>query len=243
VLLVEGLGSFIDRAAGETLDKRRIAGLSISVAHRRHNLYSDGHGYANLTDGTKATSSTLYSLGSMTKQFTAVAVLQLVERGLITLDDSIGALLPAGERLRLEVPIRDLLAHTSGIRGDVELAMLADSRGPNAMCREAALSLLTDQLFDARPGEVWRYSNFGYYLLGLVVEEVTGMCYREYVMSAILKQANLTNTTYGADLVSRRLLAQGYTDRAGEFASVDAPATSQTFSSGALFSNVPAHAQ
>jgi len=180
----------------------------------------------------------MYSLGSMTKQFTAVAVLQLVERGLVGLDTSIGSVLPKGMPSRPNAPIRNLLSHTAGIRGDVELAMLADSRGPNAISRDAALSLFNDELFDARPSEVWRYSNFGYYLLGLLIEEIAGVSYWDYLKSEILTPAGLTSTTYGAESVPAELLAQGYTERQGEFASVDTPATSQTFSSGALFSNV-----
>ncbi len=238
MLRVEGLGSFVDRTAEDTLPQRRIAGVSISVAHQGMLLYADGHGYANLIEGTKATASTVYSLGSMTKQFTAVAVLQLVERGRIALDASIGSALPLKKPSRSAVPIRHLLSHTAGIRADVELAMLADSRGPNAMSRDAALSLFTDDVFDAGPGEVWRYSNFGYYLLGLLIEEIAGMSYSDYLKTEILHPAGLTNTTCGAESVPMGLLAQGYAERQGEFASVDTPATSQTFSSGALFSNV-----
>jgi len=238
VLRVDGLVSFIDRAAEETLQKRRISGLSISVVHRDKLLHADGFGYANLTNDTRATSSTIYSVGSMTKQFTAVAVLQLVERGLVALDASIGSVLPNEKPSRPNVPIRNLLSHTAGIRGDVERAMLSDSRGPNTMSRDAALSLFNDELFDARPGEVWRYSNFGYYLLGLLIEEIAGVSYWNYLKSEILAPAGLTSTTYGAESVPAELLAQGYAEREGKFASVDTPATSQTFSSGALFSNV-----
>jgi CubicO group peptidase (beta-lactamase class C family) len=174
----------------------------------------------------------------MTKQFTAVALLQLAEKGLIGLDDPLGSLLPLNNELMTNASVRDLLAHTSGIRGDLERFMLADSRSGGAISREAVLALVTDDLFDAQPGAVWRYSNFGYHLLGIAIEEITGESYPDYLANHVLPAVRLSSTWYGADTVPQGLLAQGYTDRNGEFASVDIPTSIQTFSSGGLFSNV-----
>jgi len=238
MLRLDNLTSFVDVSAENTLREHHIAGVSISVSHRGDLVYAGGHGYAHLTPPNKASASTVYSLGSMTKQFTAVALLQLAEKGLIGLDDPLGSLLPLNNELMTHASVRDLLAHTSGIRGDLERLMLADSRSGGAISGEAALALVTDDLFDAQPGAVWRYSNFGYHLLGIAIEEITGESYADYLANHILPAVRLSSTWYGADAVPQGLLAQGYTDRNGDFASVDIPTSIQTFSSGGLFSNV-----
>jgi len=237
-LHLQGLTSFIDQVAQETLAERKIAGVSVSVADRGDLVHATGYGYASIERRIAAEAATIYSIGSMTKQFTSVAILQLVERGRLRLEDPVTAELPLKRRLTSRPSIRQVLAHTAGICSDVERLMLADSRDSNALTRERALSLVTDKLFDAKPGEVWRYSNFGYYLLGIAIEEITGMTYSEYLLTNVLQAAGLSNTSYGMESVNPHRFAHGYTEQEGSFASVDVPRTEQTFSSGGLFSNV-----
>ncbi len=238
MLHLHGLTSFIDQVAEETLAQRKIAGVSVSVSHRGQLVHSNGYGYADVKRRIYATAATIYSLGSMTKQFTSVAVLRLAERGSIELDAPIATCLPLKCPVTSPASIRDVLTHTAGIRGDLERMMLADSRDSKALTREGVLALVTDELFDARPRDVWRYSNFGYYLLGIVIEEVSGMSYAEYLTTDVLLPAGLSNTAYVLESLSPDRLAQGYTEDDDAFASVDLPSSQQTFASGGLFSNV-----
>src|SRR5207237_9780982 len=123
-MTVRSLPAFIDAAAESALRTRRIAGLSIAVAHDDRLLHADGYGYADLEQQIRASAGTVYGIGSMTKQFTAVAVMQLVEQGVLGLDDKLGKYLPAGGSLRPPVTIRHLLNHTAGRRGGADLGMI-----------------------------------------------------------------------------------------------------------------------
>src|SRR5437899_1935647 len=121
---VPSLTAFIDAAAENALRARRIAGLSVAVAHGDRLLHAGGYGYADLEQQIRASAETVYGIGSMTKQFTAVAVMRLVEQRLVELDDKIWKYLPARGGLQAPVTIRNLLNHTAGIRGEADLKML-----------------------------------------------------------------------------------------------------------------------
>ncbi len=235
---VRSLPVFIDATAESALRARRIAGLSVAVAHEDRLLLARGYGYADLERQIRAAADTVYGIGSMTKQFTAVAVMQLVEQGVLGLDDKLGKYLPGGGSLRPPVTIRHLLNHTAGIRGEADLGMLMQGESETVPSTTSILDSLKEELFDSPPGRVWRYSNFGYCVLGILIERVTGDTYANHIRKSVLNRAGLSATWCGASEVPSERLAKGYTDRAGCFATVQMPAMEQTFSSGALYSTV-----
>ncbi len=237
-MTVRGLPAFIDATAESALRTRRIAALSVSVAHDDQLLHAGGYGYADLEQQIRASAGTVYGIGSMTKQFTAVAVMQLVEQGVLGLDDKIWKYLPGRGSLQSPVTIRHLLNHTAGIRGEADLGMLMQGESETLRSKTSILDSLKDELFDSPPGRVWRYSNFGYCVLGMLIERVTGDTYANHIRKSVLNRAGLSATWCDSREVPSERLAKGYTDRAGCFATVEMPPMEQTFSSGALYSTV-----
>jgi CubicO group peptidase (beta-lactamase class C family) len=234
----DNLGALIDSIAEGALETRRIAGLSVAVAHGGSLVHARGYGYADLERPIRASPHTVYGIGSMTKQFTATAVMQLVEKRVVRLDDKLSKYLPGDGCFEVPVTIRHLLSHTAGIKGEADLAMLLEDNAAETCTAALILGLLNDELFDSPPGHVWSYSNFGYHLLGVLIEKVTGETYANYIQLSVLPRARLAATWCGAEHVPTERLARGYTERGGLFATVETPSATQTFSSGALYSTV-----
>ncbi len=235
---LESLRKVIDAAAADALRTRRIAGLTVAVMHKDFPVQVRGYGFADVERRIPATPGTVYGIGSMTKQFTATAVMQLVEQGLIGLDDPLTRHFEKAVRLQTPVTISHLLNHTAGIKGEADVGMLVQGPSASGWSKDSICELLGDELFDAAPGLVWRYSNVGYCLLGALIEQVTGESWADRIRGSVLHQAGLTSTWCASSDAPSQRLAQGYAERAGQFATIQAPSSTQTFSSGALYSTV-----
>lgn len=170
-------------------------------------------GLADMVENRPNEVDTKFNIGSMSKMFTAVAVLQLMEQGKLSLDDSIVELLPGYPNTAVAgaVTIHHLLTHTSGL-GDTFTAKFAEN--PNKYRSNADfLPLFVDDplLFD--PGESFSYSNAGYVVLGLIIEEVSGRDYYDYVRDNIFTPAGMVDTDSYALDEDVANLAMGYTTR------------------------------
>ena len=157
-------------------------------------ITSGAVGKAHREKGVANTLDTRFRIGSMNKMFTAVATLQLVERGKLSLDDPIGKILPdyPSANVASKVKIRHLLSHTGGT-GDIF--------GPEFEAHRLELKTLQDyvKLYGKRdlafePGTRWEYSNYGFLLLGVLIEKVTGKSYYGYVAESIYKPAGMANS-------------------------------------------------
>lgn len=170
----------IDSLAAATLVGGRISGFSIGVMRGQDVLHAQGYGVADLDHGVPAGPHTVYQIASITKQFTAAAILQLVERGRIALDDPITEFFPEYPSHGHLVTVRHLLTHTSGVRSypsdDTPLEPLALD-----ITDEELLNIIQAEPFDFVPGESFRYSNAGYVLLGMIVERASNQTYGEYL--------------------------------------------------------------
>jgi D-alanyl-D-alanine carboxypeptidase len=177
----------------EVAKKDEFSGVVLVARHGKV-LLQKAWGLANREAGTPATLDTRFRLGSMNKMFTAVATLQLVEAGKLSLDDPIGKILPdyPNKDVASKVTVRHLLTHTGGT-GDIF--------GPDFEKNRLTLREHSDylKLYGARalthePGAEFRYSNYGFVLLGALIEKVTGMSYYDYVQSKIFKPAGMSST-------------------------------------------------
>ncbi len=190
------------------MSRTMTPGLSIAVAEGGEVFYSRGFGYRSLEKGLPATPDTIYCIASITKTMTAIAVMQLVEKGKISLDDPAEKYLPIELRVMGEpVRIWHLLSHTSGIpalgyaealiTGYVGLGRrwlpFSDPRSVLEWLERGARHWAV-----ARPGERWFYLNEGYVALGVIVERVSGMAFEEYVEKNILKPLGMSSTTLDA---------------------------------------------
>jgi D-alanyl-D-alanine carboxypeptidase len=188
----EALAAFTAHA-GELAKKDEFSGVLL-VARHGQVVLQKAWGLANRGTGAPNTLDTRFRIGSMNKMFTAVSVLQLVEAGKLSLDDTIGKILPdyPNQDVAAKVTVRNLLTHTGGT-GDIF--------GPDFDKNRLTLRDHADylKLYGARglthePGAEFRYSNYGFVLLGAVIEKVTGMSYYDYVRSHVFQPAGMTFT-------------------------------------------------
>jgi CubicO group peptidase (beta-lactamase class C family) len=189
---------------------QRIPGASIAVVDRGGIRWADGFGFADIATSRPARRDTVYHLFSGTKLFTAVAVLQLVERGLLSLDEEIGRRLPEAAHLS-GVTVAHLLSHRSGLR-DTMRGFLATTF-PDAPRPTAEEALRGYRLRAARaPGQRVEYRNVNYALLGVLIERVTGEAFPAYVERHVLRPLGMAGgfTLSGAE---RERLATGYMER------------------------------
>jgi CubicO group peptidase (beta-lactamase class C family) len=174
-------------------------------------------GEANKDFGAPNRADTKFNLGSMNKMFTAVATLQLVERGRLSLDDSLSKFLPdfpnkdAAEKIR----VKHLLSHTSGL-GSYFNQKFEESSRARWRTVDQMLELAKDEKPQFEPGEKWAYSNTGFLVLGKVIEKVTGQDYYDYVRDNVYRPAGMTATDcYELDRVNPNL-AVGYQGNFGK---------------------------
>lgn len=225
----------IDAIAQRALAAPAAAGLSIAVARGDTILLDRGYGSADLEHGTPATDATLFRIGSVTKQYTAAAIMKLAEQGKLHLDDDFTTYIdyPTGGRV---VTIRHLLTHTSGIKNYTDLPGFFDTAALDQP-PEKVLDSVRNLPFDFEPGSKWAYSNTGYHLLGMVIEKVSGIHYAQYLQDEFLTPLHLTRTRYdvASDIIPGR--ARGYTVTGGRPA--NAPHLSMTvpFSAGGLMAS------
>lgn len=231
------LADAVERIAQDAIDSGNAVGVSVAVARGDEILLANGYGYANLETKTPATEDTVYRIGSITKQFTAAAILQLAEQGKLSLDDPVTKHLSnfsTGER---EVTLRHLLQHTSGMQSftsllSYRLLMRRD------VAHDTMLTRFQDLPYHFEPGERFRYCNSGYYLLGMVVESASELTYEQYVGSKLFKPLGMEHSYYDRAAVVIPARASGYRQRLGGFENAPYLSMTQPYSAGALASTV-----
>ncbi len=205
-------------AHADTVAKNDQFSGVVLVARHGQVLLRRAWGLANREAGTPVTLDTQFRIGSMNKMFTSVAILQLVEAGKLALDDPIGKYLPGypNQDLATKVTVRHLLTHTGGA-GDIFGAEFMKNR---LALREHSdyLKLYGSRAVTHEPGTGFRYSNYGFVLLGALIEKVSGMSYYDTVRSRIFQPAGMTSTDSlpETDTVPNR--AVGYMKRDGAWA-------------------------
>jgi CubicO group peptidase (beta-lactamase class C family) len=206
----------LEARAGELAKKDEFSGVVLVARHGKV-LLQKAYGLANREKGTPNTLDTRFRLGSMNKMFTSVATLQLVEAGKLALDDPIGKYLTdyPNKDVASKVTVRNLLTHTGGT-GDI---FGPDFEKNRLTLREHSdyLKLYGSRGLTHEPGAEFRYSNYGFVLLGALIEKVTGMSYYDYVRSHVFKPAGMTSTDSltEADVVPNRSI--GYMKADGKW--------------------------
>jgi D-alanyl-D-alanine carboxypeptidase len=194
----------------------RFAGV-VLVAQGNKVILERAAGYSDREAKSPITPDTQFRIGSMNKMFTSVAILQLVDQGKLSLDDSVGKYIPGypAKDVATKVKIRHLLTHSGGT-GDIF--------GPEFARKRLELKTLDDyyKLYGARepdqePGTSFRYSNYGYILLGLIIEKASGMSYYDYVREKIFAPAGMTATDSLAESERVPRRSVGYMRRGAEW--------------------------
>ncbi len=219
----------------------RLWGFSgaVLVADHGRILLNRGYGMSNQDLGEPNTPETRFFIGSITKQFTAAAILALQEDSLLNIDDSIAKYLPdyppdPGNR----ITIKELLTHTSGIPNYTDDAELIVRRSI-PMTPEQIIEIFKYRPLEFEPGSRFKYSNSGYVLLGKIIEAVSGQSYEAFMHHRIFKPAGMNNTGYGRRESGIPNRADGYTTSSNGRVIDALPVDfSVMFSSGALYSTV-----
>ena len=210
---------------------------SILVARDGHVLVSKGYGMANLEYETPNTPQTRFRLGSITKQFTAVAILMLEERGKLNVQDSICKYMTDCPQAWQPVTIRHLLSHTSGIPNFTSFHDYQKTMALRATMDEL-IARFKDKPLDFQPGEKWSYSNSGYILLGYLIEKLSGKSYEAFLQENIFDPLKMTGTGYDSPARIIKHRAAGYQPRGNVM--INAPYLDMTIphAAGALYSTV-----
>ncbi len=189
--LTPGLRAKIDEAARQVLSSTGAPGASIAIVQDGRIAYLQAYGDARLKPRMPATPAMRYSIGSISKQFAATAVLMLAEQGKLSLDDPVGRFLPDLTRAN-EVTIRQLLSHTSGYQDywpqDYVPPFMLQPVSPDKILDQWARKAL-----DFEPGTEWQYSNTGYVIAGLIVERASGQPFFEFLRQHIFTPLEMTS--------------------------------------------------
>lgn len=200
----------IDAAIADIMQASAYPGLAVAIEKGGQVILAKGYGIADLERKTPVTPETRFPIGSVTKSFTGLAVMQLMEAGQIDIGNNVGYYLPSVPAPIREVPVRHLLNHTSGI---VNYTSLPDfpSDLQRAFTTEEIVTTFAAHPLEFRPGERFSYSNSNTYLLGLIVEAASGRSYADYLASNIFEPFGMRSTTVSGfrQLVEGR--ARGYT--------------------------------
>ena len=231
------LAQTIDSMVNAYLASGPVASAAVGVVRGRDTIMMRGYGYADLATRRAAGPTTVYEIGSITKQFTASAIMRLVEQEKVHLDDDMTVYLPNFPEQGHHVTVRELLNHTSGIRsytGKPEW----QPHWAEDLTPDSIVGYVARDTFDFAPGTAWRYNNTGYVLLGMIIEKASGQPYATYLTEQFFKPLGLRQTRYCPNHPTDTTYATGYTIRDGQL--VPAPYLSLThpFSAGALCSTV-----
>ncbi len=203
------LAGQIHELAQDALREHPAPGISIGVQRDGEVVFAGGFGYADLENEVPATADTVYRIGSVTKQFTAAAAMLLVQEGELNLEADLRKYLPDYDTQGFAVPVERLLNHTSGIKGYTEMPEFWEQARLD-LGHEAMLELFSEPPFEFEPGDRYQYNNSGYYLLGVLIERLSGMSYTEFLEARFFEPLGLERTHYlrNGPLVPGR--AEGY---------------------------------
>ena len=189
--LSPAIESRIDALARQTLADGVAAGLVVAVGEQGSPTFERGYGVANLEWNAPVTTDTVFRIGSITKQFAAASVLLLAEQKKLSLDDRFARYFPDFPRGN-EITLRQLMNHTSGIHsypGKTERAIV-----PVGISVADMVKHIGELGYDFEPGTKWEYSNSGYFLIGAVIEQVSGRTFREFARQPLFEPLDLTHT-------------------------------------------------
>ncbi|MCY4399052.1 MAG: serine hydrolase [Gemmatimonadetes bacterium] len=186
-----------------------IAGASVAVVYQGEPVAFRGYGWANLQLSVPTPEDAIYEMGSVTKQFTTAALLQAQEEGLVDLDADMSTYLPDFPTQGNRITVRELLDHTSGIRGYTEMEA-ARPYFVRRVPRDSLLALVAAHPFDFSTGEHEIYNNSAYYLAGVILEQVTGMTYEEYVEERLFAELGMERSRYCSETEIQEGKVNGY---------------------------------
>ncbi|MFZ1858899.1 MAG: serine hydrolase domain-containing protein, partial [Chitinophagaceae bacterium] len=209
---------------------------AVLIVKKGKPIYQKAFGLADREWNVLNTVKTKFRIGSITKQFTAVCILQLAERGKLNLDDKLSKYIkdyPKGD----SVTIHMLLNHTSGIKNYTDIGAF----WPKAilpLSLDSMIAIFKNEPYDFSPGTQWNYSNSGYFLLGVIVEKVSGKKFSDYLLENIIQKAGLKNTSMDRLDSILQMRAKGYSKTKSGWEHAQYISMEGPYSAGAMVSTV-----
>ena len=213
-------------------------GCEVLVAKHGHIIYKKAYGSADLELNVKLGPDMVFNLASITKQFTAVAILQLVEQGRISLQDSLQKYIPDFPSKGHIITIENLLTHTSGIKDYMQLDYPDSYMERWDYKPKQLIDSFKNYPLEFEPGTKFSYSNSGYYLLGYIIEKITGRRYQSYVQDNLLKPLGLTHTYFDSAGIIIPNRVNGYQKDDTVYKNADYWSPTIEYAAGGLISNV-----
>lgn len=211
-------------------------GAVFMIAKDGKPIYEKAFGKANLELAVKMNTKNVFQLGSMTKQFTAIAILILQEQGKLTLQDQLTKYLPDYPNGN-QITIHHLLTHTAGIKDFTKMKSIQQIAQKDLTPKEL-IDFFKNEPIDFKPGEKFEYNNSGYVILGHIIELVSGEVYENYIKQHIFKKIGMDNSRYANDLLVINNRAYGYNKKEYGYTNKTKISFSIPFSSGSLMSTV-----
>ena len=219
-----------------SLKGKEAPGIAVLVAKDGKVLYSKGFGYADIKNKILITPETKFRIGSVTKQFTAAAILKLQENNLLSVGDKLSKFIPDFPRGN-EVTIHQLLTHTSGIHSYTNnpdfITNVTKTISPDSL-----VNLIKKDPYDFNPGEKWVYNNSGYFILGYIIGKVSGMPYSEYLKKNFFNPLHMENTGVHYAGIKLQHEAKGYAKNSGKYDEAVNWDMSWAGGAGAIYSTV-----
>ena len=228
----------LDSIAGAPTKSGAVAGMAVAVVRGRDTLLMKGYGFADVENQLPVTPLSVFRIGSVTKQFTSAAVMQLVEQGKVGRDDEITKYIPGFPTNGRHILVRHLLNHTSGIPSYTDVGPQFGKVMRLDLTRDSLIATVAHDSLMFEPGTHMYYNNTGYFMLGMIIEKVTGKKYGDYLGEKLFAPNGLAGTTYCdvKKLIPHR--AQGYERNAAGLANADYISMELPFAAGSLCSTV-----
>ncbi|MDJ1486150.1 serine hydrolase domain-containing protein [Cytophagaceae bacterium YF14B1] len=236
IIQAQSLEKAVDGLILKDFNDKSGPGGVFMIAHHGKPVYQKAFGKANLELGDNLSVDNVFQLGSMTKQFTAVAILLLEQQGKLSIVDTISKYIggyPNGNK----ITIHHLLTHTSGIKDFTKMKSLQDI-AQKEMTPKMMVDFFKDEPVDFAPGEKFDYNNSGYVLLGYLIELVSGEKYEDYIKKHIFDKVGMSHSYYASDRNVIKGRAYGYHKKEFGYVNKTVISFSVPFSSGSLMSTL-----
>lgn len=235
-LFAQTLSSKIDSIILKEFKDPNGPGGVFMVAQKGKPIYQKAYGKANVELDVDMGKDFVFQLGSMTKQFTAVAILMLEEQGKLKTTDTISKYIidyPNGNK----ITIHHLLTHTSGIKDFTKMKSIKDI-AQKEMSPQMMVDFFKNEAVDFAPGEKFEYNNSGYVLLGYIIELVSGESYKDFIEKNIFQKAGMSQSCYATDRQVIKKRAYGYHKKEQGYVNKTVINYSVPYASGALMSTL-----
>jgi CubicO group peptidase (beta-lactamase class C family) len=215
-------------------------GVAVLVAQKDKILYHKAFGMAHIELGVPLRSDHVLRIGSVSKQFTAAAILRLAEQGKLSLQDDLRKFVPDYPTQGKTITVEHLLTHSSGIKSYTDMPQWDEQTHRKDFSPTALIDFFKNEPMDFEPGTRYAYNNSAYVLLGHIIEKTSGKTYGDYISTEFFGPLGMTNSYYGDTQPIIRNRAAGYTaaETAGQYANAAFLSMTQPYAAGSLLSTV-----